>query len=72
MVVIKENKQYSVNTEDEQKQYLAQGYDIWDKGKLIKHSPVATVPYEKYQTLLDEKAKLVARLEELDAGAKKK
>ena len=34
MVAIKENKQYSVNTEDEQKQYLAQGYDIWNGANL--------------------------------------
>ncbi len=65
MKAIKGNKVYTVD-ETSKRAYLSQGFDIVDdKGDIIEHSPVATVPYSEY-------AKLKAENEELKAQIKAK
>lgn len=60
MKAIKGNKVYSVD-ETTKKQYLSQGYDIYDdSGKLIEKSPSATVPYSEYAAVKAELDKLKA------------
>ncbi len=61
MEAIKLNKVYTVNEETKDR-YLAMGYDIYENGECIEHSPLATVPWSKYQEALDEIAELKAKL----------
>ena len=70
----KANKVYTVN-EVTKEMYLRDGYDIYDdNGKLLKKSPVSTVPYAKYaeleaqgETLKSENEKLKAKADALEA-----
>ena len=65
MVAVKANKQYTI-TEAEKKSYLAQGYDIIDDaGTVVEHSPLATVPYSRFEAA-------EAEIEQLKAELKKK
>lgn len=72
----KANKVYTVN-EVTKEAYLREGYDIYDDdGKLLKKSPVSTVPYAKYEEvekqaekLRKENKTLKARIAELEAKA---
>lgn len=54
MKAVKANKEYTI-AEQEQKRYIADGYDIVDdKGNIIAYGRGKTVPYEKYKKVLDE------------------
>lgn len=72
----KANKVYTVN-EVSKEAYLREGYDIYDDdGKLLKRSPVSTVPYAKYEELekqvdklKKENKTLKAKLAELETKA---
>ncbi len=51
----KENKVYSITTEQEKQRYLKQGYDIYDdEGKLLEHSPQKKISYSQYDVLQKE------------------
>lgn len=64
MRAVKANKQYTI-TETEKKSYLAQGFDIIDDNETVEHSPQATVPYSKYEKLLNENFALKSENEQL-------
>lgn len=54
MKAVKANKEYTI-AEQEQKRYIADGYDIVDdKGNIIAYGRGKTVSYEKYKKVLDE------------------
>ena len=54
MKAVRANKEYTI-AEQEQKRYIADGYDIVDdKGNIIAYGRGKTVPYEKYKKVLDE------------------
>lgn len=54
MKAVKANKEYTI-AEQEQKRYIADGYDIVDdKGNIIAYGRGKNVPYEKYKKVLDE------------------
>lgn len=54
MKAVKANKEYTI-VEQEQKRYIADGYDIVDdKGNVIAYGRGKTVPYEQYKKVLDE------------------
>lgn len=54
MKAVKANKEYTI-AEQEQKRYIADGYDIVDdKGNIIAYGRGKTVSYEKYRKVLDE------------------
>ncbi len=62
MKAIKGNKVYTVD-ETSKRAYLSQGFDIVDdKGDIIEHSPVATVPYSEYVKLKTENEELKAQV----------
>lgn len=51
----KENKVYSITTEQEKQRYLKAGYDIYsDNGKLMEYSPQKKISYSQYDALLKE------------------
>ena len=51
----KENKVYSITTEQEKQRYLKQGYDIYDdEGELLEYSPQKKISYSQYDALLKE------------------
>lgn len=52
MKAVKANKEYTI-AEQEQKRYIADGYDIVDD-KGIAYGRGKTVPYEQYKKVLDE------------------
>lgn len=59
MKAVKENKVYTVNTEQEAEAYRLRGFDIIDdNGNITKYGAGKTVPYEKYAALLAENAAL--------------
>lgn len=76
----KENKVYTINTDQEKSRYLKEGYDIYDdNGKLLEHSPLKKIAYSEYAKLLEENAKLkaenaelLAKIEEAAAEPEKK
>lgn len=62
MKVIKGNKVYTID-ETSKRAYLSQGYDIIDdRGDIIEHSPVATVPYSEYAKVIAENEVLQSQL----------
>lgn len=70
MFAKKANKVYRVDEESKDR-YLKQGFDITDdEGKVIEHSPQATVPYSKYEAALKEIEELKAAKSD-DKSAKK-
>ena len=80
MKAVKANKEYTI-AEQEQKRYIADGYDIVDdNGNVIAYGRGKTVPYEQYKKVLDalktEKQETVdltaMTVEELTAFAKDK
>lgn len=51
----KENKAYSITTEQEKQRYLKAGYDIYsDDGELVEYSPQKKVSYSRYDALRKE------------------
>lgn len=53
LTAVKGNKVYDIEKEQAEA-YSAQGFDIWDGGKLVKRSPLKTVTYSKYDEALAE------------------
>lgn len=53
----KGNKVYQVD-EQSAKAYRAQGYDIYDGGKLVQHAAGKTVPIAEHEKVLDEVKRL--------------
>lgn len=53
---VKGNKVYQVGENPAmQEDFLNRGYDLTDdSGKILKHSPVKTVPYSQYAQVLAE------------------
>lgn len=49
----RENKIYNIS-EEQMKEYLDQGYDIYKDGKLHKRSPKTKVTYEEYEKKVKE------------------
>lgn len=67
MKAVRANKEYTI-AEQEQKRYIADGYDIVDdKGNIIAYGRGKTVPYEKYKKVLDELNALKAETVDLTA-----
>lgn len=62
----KENKVYTINTEQEKQRYLKEGYDIYsNEGVLLEHSPLKKISYSKYAELEKENESLKAENEQL-------
>lgn len=53
MKAVKDNKEYDI-TENQKAEYLAQGYDIVQDGKVIEYSPKKTISYSEYQKVKKE------------------
>ena len=54
MKAVKANKEYTIS-EQVQKRYIADGYDIVDdEGRIIAYGRGKTDPYEQYKKVLDE------------------
>ena len=75
LYAVNKNKELAIEEKDEQS-YLSNGYDIYEtdedgKIKLKTASPSKKVSYEKYQTLADEKEKVVKENEKLAEELKK-
>lgn len=66
LTAVKGNKVYDID-KDQASAYSAQGFDIWDGGKLVKRSPLKTVTYAKYEEALAE----IDRLKKQLAAAKR-
>lgn len=63
MLAVKENKVYSVQTDEEKAAYIARGFDITDdSGNILEYGKGKTVPYGKYKRLEEENEKLKAKL----------
>lgn len=68
----RENKVYSITTEQEKQRYLKEGYDIYtDDGELLEYSPLKKISYSQYEALRKENVSLkgerLALLAEYDA-----
>lgn len=50
---VKANKVYDV-TEEQAESYAANGYDIWEGGRIVRHAVGKTVPWPKYEEALEE------------------
>lgn len=71
MTATKGNKVYTID-QSQQEHYVKEGFDILDdNGKLVKQGAGKTVPYEKYQTAVDENAALKKQLKTAQEALKK-
>lgn len=62
----RENKVYSITTEQEKQRYLKDGFDIYDdNGILAEYSPKKKISYSQYDALLKENAALRKEREDL-------
>lgn len=60
----KENKVYTINTEQEKQRYLKEGFDIYDdEGKVLEYSPQKKIAFSEYMKAVKE----IGRLQELAA-----
>ena len=51
----RENKVYTITTEQEKQRYLKEGFDIYDDaGELLEHSPLKKIAYSEYAKLMEE------------------
>lgn len=63
----KENKVYTINTEQEKQRYLKEGFDIYDdEGNLLEYTPLKKIEFSKYAALKKENEKLKERITELE------
>ncbi len=67
---IKGNKSYTVNNEQERKAYKAQGFDIYENGKLVENGVGKSVTLETYNALKTENDKLKKKNTELSKELK--
>lgn len=66
----KENKVYTINTEQEKQRYLKDGFDIYDDdGNLTEHSPKKKIAYSEYAKAIEEIKALKAENEQFRAAA---
>lgn len=64
----KENKVYTINTEQEAQRYLKDGYDIYDDdGNVRDYSPKKKIAYSEYMKAAKEIERLQALVAEKDA-----
>ena len=64
----KENKVYTINTEQEAQRYLKDGYDIYDDdGNVRDYSPKKQIAFSEYMKAVKEIERLQALVAERDA-----
>ena len=64
----KENKVYTINTEQEAQRYLKDGYDIYDDdGNVRDYSPKKKIAFSEYMKAVQEIERLQALVAERDA-----
>ena len=64
----KENKVYTINTEQEAQRYLNDGYDIYDDdGNVRDYSPKKKIAFSEYMKAVKEVERLQALATEKDA-----
>ncbi len=64
----KENKVYTINTEQEAQRYLKDGYDIYDDdGNVRDYSPKKKIAFSEYMKVVKEIERLQALVAERDA-----
>lgn len=67
----KENKVYTINTEQEAQRYLKDGYDIYDDdGNVRDYSPKKKIAFSEYMKAAKEIERLQALVAEKDAENK--
>lgn len=59
LIAKKDNKVYNVDEVDK-KRYLEDGYDIYEDGKIVEHSPKKQIAYSEYVKLQEELEKVKA------------
>lgn len=64
---VKENREYTLTTEEEKTAYRARGFDIIDpvSGKVVEHGAGKKVSLEEFCTIKSERDKLAAENKEL-------
>lgn len=71
MKAIKDNKSYTVNTDEEAKAYVSRGYDIQDdNGEIKEYGLGKKVSVDDYNTLKKENLKLKAENKKLKENTK--
>ena len=72
MKAIKDNKVYTIATDDEAKAYQAQGYDILnDNGSVKEYGSGKTVPIGDFKKIEAENKKLRAEIAKIKKAAEK-
>ena len=72
MKAVKDNKDYTITTDNEAKAYQAQGYDILnDDGSVKEYGAGKTVPIGDYKKLETENKKLKAEIAKIKKAAEK-
>lgn len=68
MKAVKDNKVYTITTDDEAKAYQSQGYDILnDDGSVKEYGSGKTVPIGEYKNLENKNGELAAENKKLKA-----
>lgn len=71
MKAIKDNKSYTVNTDEEAKTYVSRGYDIQDdNGKIKEYGLGKKISVDDYNTVKKENSKLKAENKKLKESTK--
>ncbi len=71
MKAIKDNKSYTVNTDEEAKNYVSRGYDLQDdNGEIKEYGLGKKISVDDYNTLKKENSKLKAENKKLKEGIK--
>ena len=71
MKAIKDNKSYTVNTDEEAKTYVSCGYDIQDdNGEIKEYGLGKKISVDDYNTLKKENSKLKAENKKLNENIK--
>ena len=71
MKATKGNKVYTID-QTQQERYVKEGFDILDdSGKLVRHGAGKAVPYDKFQTVVNENTALKKQLKTAQEALKK-
>ena len=72
MVAVKGNREYKIKDEAAKEKFINEGYDIYDKGKLVAHGKGKKVDITELDKVVKERDALKAELDKLKKDTKEK
>ena len=72
MVAVKGNREYKIKDDAAKEKYINEGYDIYDKGKIVAHGKGKKVDVAEFEKVVKERDALKAELDKIKKDSKEK